>query len=507
MTGLDGSGLTLQSNGADNLTISGNGAFQFASAVPSNGAYVATISTMPTSPWQTCVVGNASGTVATADVSTITVTCTTNTYALRGSVSGLSPSQLRDPLVLSNGTNEIEVMDNGSFTMANVVSGQPYEVEVQVQPAKPALSCSVQQGSGTVMNGDIANVAITCVPTEATFVYATSYVQALSILRIAPDRSLQLVDEMATIGTPNSVTVDPSGQFVYLATMDAQGTILAYSIDPATGRLTPIGSGIVTGATPREIITDPSGEFVFVGNQHGGPTSQGSVSAFQVDPLTGGLTEVPGSEFTNGQTVYEIGVDPTGRFVYTTNSTGHTAGFRVDRTTGALTNLPGSPYPAGNVPFSIAVDPLGRFGYTMTGSSTAGIFGYAIDSTSGVLTQLPGSPFAGATDNQIVVHPNGRFLYNLYPWSPSTGHISGYVIESSGALTPFAGSPLADTHMPGSGAFDPTGRFLYVTELAGGGPTAGGVKVYNVDTVTGLLSAVSATPTLIATNPTSIAIR
>ena len=503
VSGLAGGGLVLQNNGANNLTINGNGPFQFSTEVPSNGAYVATVSSHPTAPWQTCVVGNASGTVTSSAVSTISITCTTNTYALRGTVSGLSPSQFREPLLLSNGTDDVEVLDNGSFTMANVPSGQAYDVEIENQPAKPSLSCSVLRGGGVVSNGDITDVAVTCEPTEATFVYATSYVQALSILRIAPDHSLQLVEEMPTVNTPTSVTVDSSGQFVYLATMDAQGTILAYSIDSATGRLTQVGNGIVTGATPREIITDPSGEFVFVGNQHGGLTSQGSISVFAVDAVTGGLSEVPGSEFTNGMTVYGIGVDPTGRFVYTANAAGYTAGSRVDRATGALTALPGSPYSVAGGPLSIVVDPQGRFAYTIAGSA---IYGYSIDPASGVLTQLQGSPFA-STDNRIVMHPSGRFLYNLYPWNPSTSHIAGYVIEADGTLTPMPGSPFADANMPESGAFDPTGRYLYVTEEIGGGPTAGGVKVYQVDPVSGSLSAVSTTLVQIATNPTSIAVR
>jgi len=474
--------------------------------VPGNGSYAATITGQPKSPWQTCVISNASGVVTSNDVSTITVSCTTNTYALRGSVRGLSPSQFREPLVLSNGTDEVDVMDDGSFALANVASGRNYDVAVRTQPAKPTLSCSVQQGTGVVSNADVSDVTVTCEPTEATFVYATSYVQALSILRIRPDHSLQVVEQMPTISTPVSVTVDPSGQFVYLATLDAQGTILAYGISPTTGRLTPIGAGIVTAAGPRQIVTDPSGEFVFVGNQYGGPTNQGSISVFKVDSTNGGLTEVPGSEFTHGQTVYGIGVDPTGRFVYTANAAGYTAGLRVDRQTGALTPLPGSPYAVGNVPLSIGVDPLGRFVYTMTGAASDGIFAYSIEPASGVLSQLPGSPIPVPADNCIVIHPSGRFLYNLDPWTLWNPHISSYSIEPSGALTAIPGSPLADANMPRSGAFDPTGRFLYVTDLSGT-TSGGGVQVYAVDPVSGSLSAVSPTPVQIATNPTSIAVR
>jgi 6-phosphogluconolactonase (cycloisomerase 2 family) len=506
VTGLAGAGLTLQNNGGNELVIDADGAFQFSAAVPSNGAYAATITAQPTSPWQTCVVGDASGTVTNANVTTITVTCTTDTFALRGSVSGLSPSQFREPLVLSNGSNEVEVMDNGTFTMANVTSGQAYDVEVKTQPTKPTLQCRVEQGSGTVANAEITEVAVTCEPTGATFAYVTSYLPTLSVLKIEADHSLQVVEAMLMANTPTAVVTDPSGQFVYVATLDQAGTVLAYSIDPATGKLAQIGSGIVTGASPNHIVVDPAGEFVFVANEHGGLTSQGSVSVFAVDAATGGLTEVPGSEFTHGLWPREIAIDPSGRFVYTADTTGDTAGYRVERETGTLVPLAGSPFPALDFPVSIVVDPRGRFVYSMSGSLTDGIDGYAIDPDSGVLTPLPGSPFGSGSDRRIVVHPSGKFLYNLDGWSTHT--IKGYAIADTGALTPLTGFPLAEPRLPDSGAFDPTGRFLYLAVEAGdSGGMLGGVKVFGVDTVTGALSDLSPIPLAIANNPTSIAVR
>lgn len=72
ITGLSGS-TVLQDNGGDNLTVSANGTFQFATAIPASTAYKVT-QLSQTSTSQTCTVTNGSGT-ATANITTVTVTC------------------------------------------------------------------------------------------------------------------------------------------------------------------------------------------------------------------------------------------------------------------------------------------------------------------------------------------------------------------------------------------------------------------------------------------------
>src|SRR5262249_54398661 len=80
LSGLDATAgsLVLQNNGADDLTIAANGAFSFAAPVASGGAYTITIKSQPTlGPLQVCSVTNGSGTVASAAVASVAVTCAT----------------------------------------------------------------------------------------------------------------------------------------------------------------------------------------------------------------------------------------------------------------------------------------------------------------------------------------------------------------------------------------------------------------------------------------------
>ena len=81
LTGLVGSGLQLQNNGAGGVQLNGaasNGTAVVFISAPFNAAYNLTVQTQPTNPSQTCVVANGTGTTGTSDVTNIVVTCTTN---------------------------------------------------------------------------------------------------------------------------------------------------------------------------------------------------------------------------------------------------------------------------------------------------------------------------------------------------------------------------------------------------------------------------------------------
>lgn len=72
VSGLSGTGLVLQDNGGNNLAVSANGGFTFATAIPGGSTYTVSVLTQPSSPVQTCVVTNASGT-ANANVTNVQV--------------------------------------------------------------------------------------------------------------------------------------------------------------------------------------------------------------------------------------------------------------------------------------------------------------------------------------------------------------------------------------------------------------------------------------------------
>jgi alpha-tubulin suppressor-like RCC1 family protein len=75
VSGLNGSGLVLQDNGADDRAVAANGGVTFSTALASGAAYNVSVKTQPSNPAQNCSVANGSGAVGSANVSNVTVTC------------------------------------------------------------------------------------------------------------------------------------------------------------------------------------------------------------------------------------------------------------------------------------------------------------------------------------------------------------------------------------------------------------------------------------------------
>jgi hypothetical protein len=75
VTGLLGQGLVLQNNGGDDLPVTADGAFTFATAIPDGAAYSVTVKTAPSRPIQTCTITNGSGSIAGADVTSVAIAC------------------------------------------------------------------------------------------------------------------------------------------------------------------------------------------------------------------------------------------------------------------------------------------------------------------------------------------------------------------------------------------------------------------------------------------------
>jgi Galactose oxidase, central domain len=160
VTGLTGTGLVLQDNGGDNLTITASGPFVFPTSV--TGAYAVTVKTQPTSPTQSCVITGGSGT-ATANVTTVAVACTAAAAnaTIGVTVTGLSTPANSTPLVLQdNGTDTLTVSANGSYTFKQTVNGN-YAVTVQTQPTGPNELCTVTKGSG-VATANVTGIAVAC---------------------------------------------------------------------------------------------------------------------------------------------------------------------------------------------------------------------------------------------------------------------------------------------------------------------------------------------------------
>ncbi|MDH4215884.1 MAG: hypothetical protein OEV23_03175 [Gallionella sp.] len=160
VSGLSGSGLVLQLNGASDLPVSANGNFNFPKPIAKGSAYAVTVKTAPSTPVkQTCTVNQGSGTVGGAAVNNIAVICVANTFAVGGTVTGLSGKGL---VLQLNGANNLAVAKNGKFIFTGVrlPDGSDYSVAIKTMPAKQ--KCLIKPVSAAFDRDTLNIVAVTC---------------------------------------------------------------------------------------------------------------------------------------------------------------------------------------------------------------------------------------------------------------------------------------------------------------------------------------------------------
>jgi len=285
---------------------------------------------------------------------------------------------------------------------------------------------------------------------------------------------------------PQSVAVDPSGKFAYVADAGCAGSsvLSMYTISASTGVLTSIGSLLTRDQdVPYSLAVHPSGKFVYLGNS-GSRDDVGQVSMYSLNATTGALTSIG---YVNAFIdPLSLAVHPSGKFAYVTN--GYTSQFgkfasvidiyTIDATTGVLSGV--GETTAGlstSIPTSIAIDPSGKVAYVANSGSDS-VSMYTINAITGDLTFL-GSIAAQSSPNSIAIHPSGKFAYVA---NSGSNDVSMYSIDNTRGTLTFLGS-IAAQSSPNSIAIHPSGKFAYVTNSG-----SNDVSMFSIDAATGALT-------------------
>jgi galactose binding lectin-like protein len=289
-TGVAGMGLTLQDNLGDNLSVMADGTFVFPTNIASGQGYSVTVAAQPTSPWQTCVVANGSGGVTSADITGVAVTCTTNSYQIGGTISGLASTVV----LKDNGNDSLVVSSNGSFVFpTSVTSGGTYAVTVTTQPGSPAQTCSITSGSGPVAGAAITSVTATCVTNTYAIGGTLSGLAGtgLTLEDNAGDDLLVNANGAFTFATP----VASGGSYTVTIKTQPSGPTQTCSLGGATGAVgaSAVSSVVVNCATNSYIVggtvTGLTGGGLVIQNNAGGdlPISGSGTFAFAAPVASG----------------------------------------------------------------------------------------------------------------------------------------------------------------------------------------------------------------------------
>lgn len=245
---------------------------------------------------------------------------------------------------------------------------------------------------------------------------------------------------VAKTPNPSWLSIHPSKRFLYAINevnnyQGSSGSVTAFAIDPATGGLNPINTVSSEGAGPAHMSLDASGKFAFVANYAGGTIA---VLPIRDDGSLGAAVDVHRDSDSLG--ARRATDAPRGSFAISGHDKPHA--------------------------HMIATDPSGKF-VLSTDLAQDRIYVYRFDSASGKLTPAE-TPFAslptGDGPRHFAFHPNGRWLYLVeeeasvvvfFHFNPATGALEAQqtisALPAGFAGTNF-GSEIAVSH---------DGKFLY----------------------------------------------
>jgi 6-phosphogluconolactonase len=292
------------------------------------------------------------------------------------------------------------------------------------------------------------------------------------------------IHEMGT--SPSCLALDKSGTHLYSANETdrvgekKEGTVSAFAIRRADGKLKPLGTVRSGGAGPTYVSVHPSGRFLLVANYFGGSIAVlpilrdgrlGDATDIKSDTGKIGPTKAtnapPGSFAFSGHDrthAHMIAADPSGRYVLHADlGLDKIFVWKFDDQNGTLTpnKPPAIALPAGDGPRHFHFHPNGRWLYSIQEeASTIVLFDYEdatgrLTSRQTISTLPPG--FAGSNFcSEILVSANGRFVYAGNRLHDSIGIFS---LGAKGTLT-YVGEEWTRGNYPRSFALDPTGQFL-----------------------------------------------
>jgi 6-phosphogluconolactonase len=300
--------------------------------------------------------------------------------------------------------------------------------------------------------------------------------------------------------SPSFLAVHPNRTFLYavneIANFDGgtTGSVSAYRVDRATGRLTLLNQQSSRGGGPAHVTVDPTGRNVLVANYGGGSVAvlpigaDGRLAAASAFVQHAGSSANPQRQ--QGPHAHSVNVDRSGRFAYVADlGLDKVLIYRFDAAKGTL--APNEPAAAdvepGSGPRHFAFHPSERFAYVIN-EMTCTVTAFACDANAGrletlqTITTLPEGVTAGRglSTAEVQVHPSGRFLYGS-----NRGHdsITVFAIDEATGRLSFVQNEPTQGSTPRNFGIDPTGQYLLAANQR-----SDSVVVFRIDQTTGRLT-------------------
>jgi 6-phosphogluconolactonase len=301
------------------------------------------------------------------------------------------------------------------------------------------------------------------------------------------------IDLAVETQSPSFLAIHQNGRFLYAVNETGafagkkQGAVSAFSIDPATRKLTALNQQPSLGADPCHINVDPEGKNVLIANYTGG-----SVAVYPIDGDGGLKTNSSFIQHTGSGAnknrqrephAHSINLDKTGKHAFVCDlGLDKIFIYNYDSGAGKLSGNAFGTLKAGSGPRHLAVGVDGKTVYTINElSSTLTSFSYDGNTTLKeieTVSTLP-QPTPGNSTAEVVVHPSGKFVYGS-----NRGHnsIAVFTTDTSGHLN-LVQNASVEGKIPRNFVIDPTGQFLIAANQE-----SNSITFFKIDPATGKLT-------------------
>lgn len=328
---------------------------------------------------------------------------------------------------------------------------------------------------------------------------ATAMIHTLNA--VCPLGSFQeLIDSPFDTGLfPDAVAYSPlvSGNLLAGVVNFGDNTVSVYHVDTANGNFTPILPPVDTELEPYLMAFSP----IFNGQLYAAVPnfSNNTISIFNVNPVTGVFTPVFDSPFpSQGSGPFIVAYSPIVSdklFLAVGNSNDNTISvYQVDSITGGLTAVAGSTINTGSIQYGLAYSPIiaGKLFAAVANYADNTVSVYQVDTDTGIFTPLlplvnTGSGPVGIAYSPVIA---GKLFAATANYNDNT--ISVYQVDTNTGAFTLISPPVATGIQPYDIAYSPLvngNLFAAVPNFA-----SNNASVYQVDTETGLFTPVLGSP-------------
>jgi len=296
----------------------------------------------------------------------------------------------------------------------------------------------------------------------------------------------------AEVPNPSFLAIHPNRRYLYAVNeQGGEGAVTAFEIDRASGKLAALNSGQTGGASPCHLVVDRTMQNLLVVNY--GKNASTAVFRLAKDGRLGERTSLvvhsgsgPNEKRQTAPHAHSVNLSKSQRYAIVADlGTDEFLVYKFDASKGTVAPHGAAKVKPGSGPRHFSFSPDFRHGYGLNEmGSLVSVFRW--DESAGTLTHrqdittLP-SDFRG-TNNcaEILVHPNGRFVY-----ASNRGHNSLAIYSADraeGTLTSL-GQVSTQGQIPRNFRIDPSGNWLIAANQ-----DSGNIVVFRLDKSSGKLT-------------------